>query len=81
LRSPVLGQPIWPGAQGCPLSAGQVSKGTSTLFNQFNVHVNFTAVTEGEINARSAARGKRDVRFAKRIALQARRQQTRDLGL
>jgi hypothetical protein len=51
------------------------------LFNQFTIHADITAVAEGQMNARNAARGKREVRFAKRITMQARRQQTRELGL
>jgi len=80
LRTPGACQQIWQARKAARESL-PVSKETSILFHQFNVHAQIAALTEGEVRAHRAVRGMSEVRFARRIAMQARRKQTRELGL
>jgi hypothetical protein len=73
-------QQIWP-ARKAARESPPVSKETSILFHQFNVNAEIAALSDGQIRTRPAARGMTEVRYAKRIAMQVRRKQMRELGL
>jgi hypothetical protein len=80
LRTPGAGQQTWP-ARKADRESPPVSKETSILFHQFNVHAEIAALTDERIRTRLAARGMTEVRCARRIAMQVRRKQMRELGL
>jgi len=49
--------------------------------HQIHVHAQLTALTDGHLQAPFAVRSSTKVRFARRIAMQVRRQQSRELSL
>jgi hypothetical protein len=50
------------------------------LLHQFNAHAEIAALIDGPITAQFGPRRTTGVRFARRIAMQVRRTQTRQLG-
>ena len=78
LRTPSAGQQIWPTRKAARETPGGVE---GDKLHQIHVHAQLTALAEGHVGTPFVVRPTTKVRFARRIAMQVRRQQARELSL